>query len=37
VDAQRRSRDAETAVRQAEDRARLARLALLVELGRFPA
>lgn len=36
VDAQRRSRDAETAVRQAEDRARLARLALLVALGRFP-
>lgn len=36
VDAQRRSRDAETAVRQAEDRARVARLALLVALGRFP-
>jgi outer membrane protein TolC len=36
VDAQRSSRDAETAVRQAEDRARLARLALLVALGRFP-
>ena len=36
VDAQRRARDAETAVRQAEDRARLARLALLVALGRFP-
>ncbi len=36
VDAQRRSRDAETAVRQAEDRGRLARLALLVALGRFP-
>lgn len=36
IDAQRRSRDAETSVRQAEDRARLARLALLVSLGRFP-
>ena len=36
VDAQRRSRDAETSVRQAEDRGRLARLALLVALGRFP-
>ena len=36
VDAQRRSRDAETAVRRAEDRARLARLALLVALGQFP-
>jgi outer membrane protein len=36
VDAQRSSRDAETAVRQAEDRARFARLALLVALGRFP-
>lgn len=36
IDAQRQSRDAETAVRQAEDRARLARLALLVALGRFP-
>jgi len=36
VDAQRQSRDAETTVRRAEDRARLARLALLVALGRFP-
>ena len=36
VDAQRRSRDAETAVRRAEDRARLARLALLVALSQFP-
>ena len=36
VDAQRQLRDAETAVRQAEDRARLGRLALLVALGRFP-
>jgi outer membrane protein TolC len=36
VDAQRRARDAETAVTQAEDRIRLARLALLVALGRFP-
>ena len=36
IDAQRELRDAETAVRQAEDRGRLARLALLVALGRFP-
>jgi outer membrane protein TolC len=36
VDAQRRSRDAESAVTLAEDRARAARLALLVALGRFP-
>ncbi len=36
VDAQRRARDAESAVAQAEDRARAARLALLVALGRFP-
>ena len=36
VDAQRRARDAESAVAQAEDRARLARLALLVALGQFP-
>lgn len=36
VDAQRRARDAESAVAQAEDRARSARLALLVALGRFP-
>ena len=36
VDAQRRSRDAESAVTLAEDRARSARLALLVALGRFP-
>lgn len=36
VDAQRRARDAESAVAAAEDRARSARLALLVALGRFP-
>ena len=36
VDAQRRARDAESAVAQAEDRARSARLGLLVALGRFP-
>jgi len=36
VDAQRRARDAESAVALAEDRARSARLALLVALGRFP-
>ncbi len=36
VDAQRRARDAESTVAQAEDRARLARLALLVALGQFP-
>lgn len=36
VDAQRRARDAESAVASAEDRARSARLALLVALGRFP-
>ena len=36
IDAQRRSRDADTAVAQAEDRARQARLDLLVALGRFP-
>ena len=36
VDAQRRARDAETSVTLAEDRARLARLALLVALGQFP-
>jgi outer membrane protein TolC len=36
IDAQRELRDADTAVRQAEDRARLARLALLVAIGRFP-
>jgi outer membrane protein TolC len=36
VDAQRRARDAESAVTLAEDRARSARLALLVALGRFP-
>ena len=36
VDAQRRARDAESAVATAEDRARLARLALLVALGQFP-
>lgn len=36
VDAQRRARDAESAVAAAEDRARVARLSLLVALGRFP-
>jgi outer membrane protein TolC len=36
VDAQRRARDADTAVAQAEDRVRQARLDLLVALGRFP-
>ncbi len=36
VDAQRRARDAESVVATAEDRARLARLALLVALGQFP-
>lgn len=36
VDAQRRARDAESAVALSEDRARSARLALLVALGRFP-
>jgi outer membrane protein TolC len=36
IDAQRRSRDADTAVAQAEDRARQARLDLLVAIGRFP-
>lgn len=36
VDAQRRARDAESSVTLAEDRARQARLALLVALGRFP-
>lgn len=36
VDAQRRARDADSAVALAEDRARSARLALLVALGRFP-
>lgn len=36
VDAQRRARDAESAVALAEDRARSARLALLVALGQFP-
>lgn len=36
IDAQRRARDADTAVAQAEDRARQARLDLLVTLGRFP-
>ncbi|MEX2271079.1 MAG: TolC family protein [Vicinamibacterales bacterium] len=37
VDAQRRAREADTAVAQAEDRLRQARLELLVALGRFPA
>ena len=36
VDAQRRSRDADTAAAIAEDRVRQARLDLLVALGRFP-
>jgi outer membrane protein TolC len=36
IDAQRRARDAETAAAVAEDRARQARLDLLVALGRFP-
>jgi outer membrane protein len=36
IDAQRRTRDAETAAAQAEDRVRQARLDLLVALGRFP-
>lgn len=36
IDAQRRLRDADTAAAQAEDRARQARLDLLVALGRFP-
>ncbi|MEZ5289048.1 MAG: multidrug efflux RND transporter permease subunit [Vicinamibacterales bacterium] len=37
IDAQRSARDLETAVAQAEDRVRQARLDLLVALGRFPA
>lgn len=36
IDAQRRARDADTAVAQAEDRIRQARLDLLVAVGRFP-
>ena len=36
IDAQRRARNAETAVAVAEDRVRQARLDLLVALGRFP-
>ena len=36
IDAQRSARDLETAVTQAEDRVRQARLDLLVALGRFP-
>lgn len=36
VDAQRRARDAESTAASAEDRARVARLTLLVALGRFP-
>jgi outer membrane protein TolC len=36
IDAQRRARDADTAAAVAEDRARQARLDLLVALGRFP-
>jgi HAE1 family hydrophobic/amphiphilic exporter-1 len=36
IDAQREARDADTAVAQAEDAVRQARLELLVALGRFP-
>ena len=36
IDAQRRARDAETAAAIAEDRARQARLDLLVAVGLFP-
>ena len=36
IDAQRSARDLETAVAQAEDAVRQARLELLVALGRFP-
>lgn len=36
IDAQRRARDTDAAVAQAEDRVRQARLDLLVALGRFP-
>ncbi len=36
IDAQRRARDADTAVAQAEDRVRQARLDLLVAVGKFP-
>ena len=36
IDAQRRARDTETAAAVAEDRARQARLDLLVALGLFP-
>jgi outer membrane protein TolC len=36
IDAQRSARDAETASRRAEDAVRLAKLDLLVALGRFP-
>ena len=36
IDAQRRTRDADTAAAQAEDRVRQSRLDLLVALGRFP-
>ncbi|MCC7033192.1 MAG: multidrug efflux RND transporter permease subunit [Acidobacteria bacterium] len=36
IDAQRSARDLETAVAQAEDRVRQARLDLLVAMGRFP-
>jgi outer membrane protein TolC len=36
IDAQRRARNAETAVAEAEDRVRQARLDLIVALGRFP-
>lgn len=36
IDAQRRARDADAAVAQAEDRVRQARLDLLVAVGRFP-
>ena len=36
IDAQRSARDLDTAVAQAEDRVRQARLDLLVAMGRFP-
>ena len=36
IDAQRAARDAETAVTQAEDAVRRAKLDLLVALGKFP-
>jgi len=36
IDAQRRARDADTAVAVVEDTARRARLELLAAIGRFP-